>query len=74
MDKQLDLMTQRPIQRLFARMIVDPLLTTVRIFNNDMGIIAAEMLLARVKNPALPYQITYVRTEPLFRDSMGKLK
>ncbi|MGM0881371.1 MAG: LacI family DNA-binding transcriptional regulator [Bacillota bacterium] len=107
MDKQLDLMTQRPTAFICANdfiavmvmqtiknkgisvpddiavvgfddahesRVVDPLLTTVRIFNNDMGIIAAEMLLARVKNPALPYQITYVRTEPLFRDSTGKLK
>lgn len=54
--------------------IVEPHLTTVHIFNNEMGIIAAEMLLSRVKNPSKPYQITHVKTEPLYRDSTGKLK
>ncbi|WP_199615846.1 LacI family DNA-binding transcriptional regulator [Paenibacillus alkalitolerans] len=54
--------------------IVDPQLTTARIFKNEMGVIAAEMLLSRLKNPLKPYQITHVRTEPIFRDSTGKLK
>ncbi|MCR2806617.1 LacI family DNA-binding transcriptional regulator [Paenibacillus soyae] len=54
--------------------IVDPPLTTAHIPNNQMGIIAADMLLARVKDPARPFQITHVKTEPIFRESTGKLK
>ena len=54
--------------------IVDPHLTTVHIFNNDMGILAAEMLLSRLKNPSKPYQITHVKTEPVFRASFGGIK
>lgn len=54
--------------------IVEPLLTTVHIFNNEMGVIAAEMLLSRVKDPSKPYQITHVKTEPIFRASTGVLK
>lgn len=53
--------------------IVDPQLTTVHIFNSEMGIVAAEMLLSRLKNPTKPSQITYVKTEPIFRASTGKL-
>ncbi|MCM8711848.1 LacI family DNA-binding transcriptional regulator [Clostridium sp. SYSU_GA19001] len=53
--------------------VIEPNLTTVHIFNIDMGIIAAEMLLARIKNPTKPSQITYVKTEPIFRASTGKL-
>lgn len=54
--------------------IVDPHLTTAHIPNNQMGNIAADMLLARVKDPARPFQITHVKTEPIFRESTGKLK
>lgn len=54
--------------------IVDPQLTTVHIFNNEMGITAAEMLLSRVKNPSKPFQITHINTEPVFRHSTGRLK
>lgn len=54
--------------------IVDPHLTTSHIPNNQMGYIAADMLLARVKDPARPYQITHVKTEPIFRESTGRLK
>lgn len=49
--------------------IVDPSLTTVHIFSSDMGIIAAEMLLSRLKNPSKPYQITHVKTNPIYRKS-----
>lgn len=49
--------------------IVEPHLSTVHIYNNEMGIMAAEMLLARVKDPSRPYQITHIRTEPIFRES-----
>jgi len=53
--------------------IVDPHLTTVHIFNSEMGGIAAEMLLSRLKSPSKPFQITHVKTEPKFRDSTGKI-
>jgi LacI family transcriptional regulator len=54
--------------------IVEPHLSTVHIFNNEMGIIAAEMLLSRIKDPLKPYQVTHVRTKPIFRDSTGILR
>ncbi|MEE4566072.1 substrate-binding domain-containing protein [Paenibacillus polymyxa] len=54
--------------------IVEPHLSTVHIYNNEMGITAAEMLLARVKDPSRPYQITYIRTEPIFRESTPTLQ
>lgn len=49
--------------------IVEPSLTTVHIFSTDMGIIAAEMLISRLKNPSKPYQITHVKTKPIYRKS-----
>ncbi|KRE47103.1 LacI family DNA-binding transcriptional regulator [Paenibacillus sp. Soil522] len=52
--------------------IVEPHLTTVHIFNSEMGNIAADMLLSRIKNPTKPYQITHVKTELVFRESTGK--
>lgn len=54
--------------------IIDPRLTTVHIFSSEMGIIAAEMLLSRLKNPSKPFQITYVKTKPIFRASTGNIK
>lgn len=53
--------------------IVEPQLTTVHIFNHDMGTITAEMLLSRIKSPSKPYQITHVQTTPIFRASTGSL-
>ena len=53
--------------------VVEPQLTTVHIFSNEMGIIAAEMLLSRIKTPDKPAQITYVKTEPIFRASTTKI-
>ncbi|MBD8068720.1 LacI family DNA-binding transcriptional regulator [Bacillus sp. PS06] len=49
--------------------IVDPPLTSVHIYSNEMGIKAAEMLLSRISNPKQPYQITHITTKPLFRES-----
>ncbi|SKA85524.1 transcriptional regulator, LacI family [Clostridium sp. USBA 49] len=49
--------------------IVEPSLTTVHIFSTDMGIIAAEMLISRLKNSSKPYQITHVKTKPIYRKS-----
>lgn len=53
--------------------IVEPPLTTVHIFSNDMGIHAAETLLARIKNPTRPYQIAHIQTHPIFRESSAVL-
>jgi LacI family transcriptional regulator len=53
--------------------IVDPQLSTIHIFSNDMGIIAAELLLSRINNPSKPYQFVHVKTEPLFRGSTGSI-
>lgn len=49
--------------------IVEPQLTTVHIYSNEMGIKAAEMLLSRIGNPNQPYQITHIYTKPIVRDS-----
>lgn len=54
--------------------IVEPHLTTVRIYRDDMGIMAAEMLLSRVQNPHKPPQIIHVKTTPVFRNSTGRLE
>jgi LacI family transcriptional regulator len=52
--------------------IVEPPLTTVHISNSEMGNIAADMLLSRIKSPTRPFQITHVKTELIFRESTGK--
>jgi LacI family transcriptional regulator len=49
--------------------IVDPPLTSVHIYSNEMGIKAAEMLLSRITNPNQPYQVSHIFTEPIFRES-----
>ena len=54
--------------------VVEPSLTTVHIFSSEMGIIVAEMLLSRIKNPSKPPQITHVKTKPIFRNSTGNIE
>ena len=49
--------------------VVEPSLTTVQIPNNDIGRMAADMLLERIKNPNLPFRRTYVQTTPVCRNS-----
>ncbi|UQZ33365.1 LacI family transcriptional regulator [Paenibacillus sp. PK3_47] len=49
--------------------IIEPHLTTVHIFSNEMGIKAAEILLSRIDNPEQPYQVSHIYTKPVFRDS-----
>ncbi len=51
--------------------IVEPHLTTVHIYSNEMGITAANMLLSRIKEPSQPYQVTHIQTKPIFRESTG---
>lgn len=50
----------------------DPSLTTIDSHSADIGIRAAEMLMARIKNPELPYTTAHVGTSPIHRDSTGK--
>jgi len=49
--------------------LIDTGLTTAEIPSNDMGIIAANMLLARIGNRERPYGLTYIQTKPIFRGS-----
>lgn len=51
--------------------IVDPLLTSSTIPNSEIGVLAAETLLARCADPNRPYGLTYVQTKPVFRSSTG---
>lgn len=50
-------------------MIVEPHLTTVHIYSNEMGVKAAEMLLSRISDPEQPYQVSHIFTKPLVRES-----
>ncbi|RCX13558.1 LacI family transcriptional regulator [Fontibacillus phaseoli] len=49
--------------------IVEPHLTTVHIYSNEMGVKAAEMLLSRIGDPAQPYQVSHIYTKPVIRES-----
>ncbi|MFS0868539.1 LacI family DNA-binding transcriptional regulator [Paenibacillus xylanilyticus] len=49
--------------------IIEPPLTTVHIYSNEMGIKAAEMLLSRIDNPAQPFQVSHIVTKPIIRES-----
>ena len=54
--------------------LIEPHLTTVEIPSAQMGYIAADLLLSRIREPETPYRITYVRTTVKYRESTGKLK
>lgn len=49
--------------------IVEPGLTTAQIPSQDIGVTAAEVLLARIENPNHSYCISYIKSTPIFRDS-----
>ncbi|SFE34215.1 transcriptional regulator, LacI family [Paenibacillus algorifonticola] len=49
--------------------IVEPHLTTVHIYSNEMGVKAAEMLLSRINDPTQPYQVSHIFTKPTIRES-----
>nr|WP_211745775.1 LacI family DNA-binding transcriptional regulator [Paenibacillus sp. Marseille-Q4541] len=49
--------------------IVEPHLTTVHIYSNEMGVKAAEMLLSRINDPKQPYQVSHIYTKPIIRES-----
>lgn len=53
--------------------IIDPHLTTVHIYSNEMGAIAADLILSRLRNPSKPVQITHVKTKLIFRESTGNI-
>lgn len=53
--------------------IIEPHLTTVHIYSNEMGIKAAEMLLSRIHDPNQPHQVSHIYTKPIFRESTPKL-
>lgn len=52
--------------------IVSPPLTTAKIFSADIGRTAADILMERIDNPALPCRCTYVRSTPIFTRSSQK--
>lgn len=49
--------------------IIEPHLTTVHIYSNEMGVKAAEILLSRITHPEQPYQVSHIYTKPIIRDS-----
>lgn len=58
----------------FDRNLEHPLaedLTTVQVFNQDIGQRLAHQILFRMKHPKTRYEITYVSSEPIFRASTG---
>jgi LacI family transcriptional regulator len=52
--------------------VVEPSLTTVQIPNADIGRMAADILLERIKNPNRPFSSTYVKTTPVLRNSTSR--
>ena len=49
--------------------LVEPALTTVQIPSVEVGRMSANILLARIRNPELPFSWTHVRTDPVWRSS-----
>ena len=49
--------------------LVEPALTTVQIPSIEIGRMSADILLARIRNPALPFSWTHIRTSPVWRKS-----
>jgi len=47
--------------------LVEPALTTVQIPSAEIGRMAADILLSRIRSPELPFSWTYVRTNPIWR-------
>lgn len=48
---------------------VEPKLTTARIPSNDIGRLAATILIRRIQLPDFPHHMTYVKTTPVWGDS-----
>jgi LacI family transcriptional regulator len=51
--------------------LADPPLTTVKIPGVEIGRLAADILLNRIKNPGMPFTKTLVATTPVWRSSTG---
>ncbi len=49
--------------------LVEPALTTVQIPGVEVGRMSANILLARIRNPELPFSWTHIRTDPVWRSS-----
>lgn len=49
--------------------IIEPALSTVNIHSDSMGYIAADLIFSRIEFPDMPYRITYIKTNVLFRES-----
>lgn len=52
--------------------VVEPSLTTVQIPNVNIGCMAANILLERLKDPERPFCSTYVKTIPIWRNSTAR--
>ena len=50
--------------------LVEPPLTTVKIPGDEIGLIAAKLLLNRIQRPGMPYCWTRLRTTPVWRGSI----
>ena len=49
--------------------LVEPALTTVQIPSIEIGRMSADILLARIRNPKIPFSWTHIRTNPVWRKS-----
>ena len=49
--------------------LVEPSLTTVQIPSTEIGSIAADMLISRIRRPEKPFVWTHVKTTPVWRNS-----
>jgi len=52
--------------------VVYPPLTTAQIPSADIGRMSADMLLERIASPKLPYRCTFIKTAPIWRESVRK--
>ena len=54
--------------------IIEPNLTTIKIHSSSMGYTAADLLLARIATPSMPYKKTYIETDIIYRQSTGSIQ
>lgn len=50
--------------------VVNPTLTTAQIPSADIGRMSADLLLERIAFPKLPYRCTFIKTSPIWRESV----